>query len=361
MPPVSLSGDIPLPPAARGRFRRFRHRHRCGRGRRGARPRKEIQARSRSASSASARWSSSCSSSLFARGHCLFVGVPGLAKTLLISTLAEVLNLQLQPHPVHARPHAVRHHRHRRPRGGPRHRPARLPLHPGPDLRQHRARRRDQPHAAQDAGRAAAGDAGAPRHRRRPAPTRCARRSSSSPRRTPSSRRAPIPLPEAQLDRFMFLVDVGYPAADEEVEIVKPADQRAPADRSSKVLSPERILRAAGAGAARAGRRPRRALRGGAGARTTRPELDGRAGTFVQATRVLVRAPGPRASQFLILGGEGARDPRRARRRRRSKTCARWPVPTLQHRADPQLPRRGGRRHGRAASSISACCDAVTP
>src|SRR5229473_169876 len=31
--------------------------------------------------------------SLFSRGHCLFVGVPGLAKTLLISTLAEVLNL----------------------------------------------------------------------------------------------------------------------------------------------------------------------------------------------------------------------------------------------------------------------------
>ena len=30
---------------------------------------------------------------LFAKGHCLFVGVPGLAKTLLISTLAEVLNL----------------------------------------------------------------------------------------------------------------------------------------------------------------------------------------------------------------------------------------------------------------------------
>src|SRR5512138_3926332 len=31
--------------------------------------------------------------SLFSRGHCLFVGVPGLAKTLLISTLADVLNL----------------------------------------------------------------------------------------------------------------------------------------------------------------------------------------------------------------------------------------------------------------------------
>src|SRR5262249_57481649 len=33
---------------------------------------------------------------LFARGHCLFVGVPGLAKTLLISTLAETLNLSFQ-------------------------------------------------------------------------------------------------------------------------------------------------------------------------------------------------------------------------------------------------------------------------
>src|SRR5512141_501060 len=31
--------------------------------------------------------------SLFARGHCLFVGVPGLAKTLLISTVADVLDL----------------------------------------------------------------------------------------------------------------------------------------------------------------------------------------------------------------------------------------------------------------------------
>lgn len=32
--------------------------------------------------------------SLLARGHCLLIGVPGLAKTLLISTLASVLNLK---------------------------------------------------------------------------------------------------------------------------------------------------------------------------------------------------------------------------------------------------------------------------
>ena len=30
---------------------------------------------------------------LFARGHCLFVGVPGLAKTMLIQTLSDVLDL----------------------------------------------------------------------------------------------------------------------------------------------------------------------------------------------------------------------------------------------------------------------------
>src|SRR5216110_2758263 len=33
---------------------------------------------------------------LFSRGHCLFVGVPGLAKTLLISTLAEALSLSFK-------------------------------------------------------------------------------------------------------------------------------------------------------------------------------------------------------------------------------------------------------------------------
>ena len=31
--------------------------------------------------------------SLFARGHCLLVGVPGLAKTLIVRTLADILHL----------------------------------------------------------------------------------------------------------------------------------------------------------------------------------------------------------------------------------------------------------------------------
>ena len=31
--------------------------------------------------------------SIFSRGHCLLIGVPGLAKTLLVNTIAQVLGL----------------------------------------------------------------------------------------------------------------------------------------------------------------------------------------------------------------------------------------------------------------------------
>ena len=30
---------------------------------------------------------------IFTRGHCLLVGVPGLAKTLLVSSIAQILNV----------------------------------------------------------------------------------------------------------------------------------------------------------------------------------------------------------------------------------------------------------------------------
>ena len=60
---------------------------------------------------------------LFSRGHCILEGVPGLAKTLMISTLSKCAVAGLQPHPVHARLDAVRHHRHRGHRGEP-HAPA---------------------------------------------------------------------------------------------------------------------------------------------------------------------------------------------------------------------------------------------
>src|ERR1039458_6255490 len=88
---------------------------------------------------------------LFSRGHCLLVGVPGLAKTLLVQTLA---------HPVYSRPDAVGHHGNRDPGGrlGDRASPvriwARACLYPDT------AGGRNQPYAAEDPGSVARGDAG---------------------------------------------------------------------------------------------------------------------------------------------------------------------------------------------------------
>ena len=54
---------------------------------------------------------------IIAGGHVLLEGVPGLGKTSLVRAFADALDLRFSPHPVHARPDAGRHRRHRHPRG----------------------------------------------------------------------------------------------------------------------------------------------------------------------------------------------------------------------------------------------------
>ena len=49
---------------------------------------------------------------LLADGHVLLEGVPGLAKTLSVRTLASTIAAPVPPHPVHARPAAGRSDRH---------------------------------------------------------------------------------------------------------------------------------------------------------------------------------------------------------------------------------------------------------
>ena len=49
---------------------------------------------------------------LLAQGHLLVEGVPGLAKTLTVKTLAQTIARRVQAHPVHARPGARRPGRH---------------------------------------------------------------------------------------------------------------------------------------------------------------------------------------------------------------------------------------------------------
>ena len=122
-------------------------------------------------------------------GHVLLEGPPGVAKTLMAGAVARALGVdfrrvQFTPDMLPVGPH--RHDDAARRR-------ARLP--PGPGLHQRAAGRRDQPHAAQDPGGAAGGDAGAPGHRRRRARGRCPTRSWSSPPRTRSSTRAPTRCP----------------------------------------------------------------------------------------------------------------------------------------------------------------------
>ena len=132
---------------------------------------------------------------IFARGHALLMGVPGLAKTLLVHSLADVLSLKfnriqftpdLMPSDITGTDILQETRR-----------PGRRAFEfvEGPDLRQHRAGRRDQPHAAEDAGGAAGSDAGAPASPPAAHISACRSRSSCSPRRTRSSRKARIRCP----------------------------------------------------------------------------------------------------------------------------------------------------------------------
>jgi len=50
---------------------------------------------------------------IFAGGHVLLVGVPGLAKTLLVNTIAQSLGSELQSRAIHAGLDALRHCRFR--------------------------------------------------------------------------------------------------------------------------------------------------------------------------------------------------------------------------------------------------------
>ena len=103
---------------------------------------------------------------LFARGHALLMGVPGLAKTLLISRLAETLSLsfnRIQFTPDLMPMDITGTDILQELPGGKRE----FQFAKGTRVRQHRAGRRDQPRALQDAGRHARSHAGGSRHRGR--------------------------------------------------------------------------------------------------------------------------------------------------------------------------------------------------
>jgi MoxR-like ATPase len=236
--------------------------------------------------------------SLFSRGHCLFVGVPGLAKTLLISTLADVLNLSFNR--VQFTPDLM---------------PSDIT---GTDiLEEDRSTGRREMRFLK--GPLFANIILADEVNRTPPKTQAALLQAMAEYRiTAGGRTYPLdlpflvfatqnpieqegtyPLPEAQLDRFMFLVDVGYPTAEEELRIVQmtTAGTQAPL---TKVLSPQEITNLQEV-VRRVPVPDHVAKHAVELVRSTRPKEPG-AFDFVQ--RYVSWGAGPRASQNLIIGAK---------------------------------------------------------
>ena len=238
--------------------------------------------------------------SLFARGHGLFVGVPGLAKTLLITTLAEVLSLEsnriqftpdLMPSDITGTDVLEED-----ARGERRFRFVRGPVFTNVLLADEINRTPPKTQAAllqaMAEGRVTAGGKTYPLE----APYLV------FATQNPIEQEGTYPLPEAQLDRFLFQIDVGYPSEDEEVEIVRrtTAPEGAP---PSAVLGREEIL-ALQELVPRVPVAPHVVEHAVALVRASRPD-----GAHTKSVPEVVRSyvafgAGPRASQALILGAK---------------------------------------------------------
>ena len=235
---------------------------------------------------------------LFARGHCLFVGVPGLAKTLLISRLAETMSLSfsriqftpdLMPSDITGtdileEDKATGHRAFRFLKG---------PLFANIILADEVNRTPPKTQAAllqaMQEYRVTAGG--------RTYPLELPFLVFAT--QNPIEQEGTYPLPEAQLDRFMFLVDVGYPTAEEEVEIVKSTTGGTPPPLE-KILSPERIL--ALQALVRRVPVPDHVVRYAVElVRHTRPKEPG-VPDFIQKN--VSWGAGPRASQYLVLAAK---------------------------------------------------------
>ncbi|MBM3998436.1 MAG: AAA family ATPase [Planctomycetes bacterium] len=235
---------------------------------------------------------------MFARGHCLLVGVPGLAKTLLIRTLADSLTLdfnriQFTPDLMPADITGTEVIRENRATGDRDYRFVPGPVFANVILADEINRTPPKTQAALlEAMQEYQVTAGGKRHAL-PDPFFVLAT------QNPLELEGTYPLPEAQLDRFMFHVLVDYPSEAEELEIVK----RTTADLHPR---PDRTLD--GPGIAELTRIVRRipiadhvarfALRLARRTRHNQPD----AAPFIQ--QYVMWGAGPRASQYLVLGGK---------------------------------------------------------
>jgi MoxR-like ATPase len=236
--------------------------------------------------------------SIFARGHCLLVGVPGLAKTLLISTLARSLSLtfnriQFTPDLMPADITGTEVIQEDRATGTRELKFIRGPVFANVILADEINRTPPKTQAALlEAMQERQVTVGGVKHALAPPFFVLATQN-------PIEQEGTYPLPEAQLDRFMFMVRVDYPSAQEEMQIVEMTTkpQRldvAPALSGAEILDLQEVVR----------RVPvpehvlQYVLRIVRATRVGTPE----APAFVR-DRVAWGA-GPRASQYLVLGAK---------------------------------------------------------
>jgi MoxR-like ATPase len=158
--------------------------------------------------------------SLFARGHCLLEGVPGLAKTLMISTLSRTLSLsfsriQFTPDLMPADITGTEIIEENRTTGGREHRFLQGPVFANVILADEVNRTPPKTQAALlEAMQERQVTVGRVRH------------PMADPffvlaTQNPIEQEGTYPLPEAQQDRFMFKVFVHYPSFDEEFEVAR--------------------------------------------------------------------------------------------------------------------------------------------
>ncbi len=235
--------------------------------------------------------------SIFSRGHCLLEGVPGLAKTLMISTLARTLSLsfsriQFTPDLMPADITGTEVIEEQ-PGGGLQRRFMEGPLFANVILADEINRTPPKTQAALlEAMQERQVTVGRVRHQL------------SDPffvlaTQNPIEQEGTYPLPEAQQDRFMFKVLVDYPSFDEELEVARRTTARISAT-VEPVLSGEEILQLQDLvrSVPVADHVIRYAL---ALVRQTRVGTEG-VPDFV--TDQIGWGAGPRAVQFLVLGGK---------------------------------------------------------
>src|SRR5216110_388706 len=158
--------------------------------------------------------------SLFCRGHALLVGVPGLAKTLLISTLSKTIGLsfnriQFTPDLMPSDITGTEVIEEDKTTGGRTLRFVRGPVFAYIILADEINRTPPKTQAALlEAMQEHQVTAGGKQHRL-PQPFFVLAT------QNPIEQEGTYPLPEAQLDRFMFNINVGYPTEEEEFQIVR--------------------------------------------------------------------------------------------------------------------------------------------